>query len=112
MRKHGGEQIGLVWDEAVEGDIGHISVGFQFGKDVFLGTASVVKVNDLSGACGLVGEDDLVGEAKHLGNKEVQLDGFLGLHNLFCPDEKESASTVPGFRFPYFLEKRGIAATR
>ena len=50
MGKHCREQIGLVGDEPVEGDIGHVGVGFQFGKDIFLRTASVVKINDLSGA--------------------------------------------------------------
>jgi len=54
----------LVRDKAVEGDIGHVSVGFQFGKDVFLRTSSVVKFDDLSGAGCFIGEDYLVGKAR------------------------------------------------
>jgi len=50
----------LVGNESVEGDVCHVCVGFQLGKDIFLRTATIVKLNDLSGACRLVGEDNLM----------------------------------------------------
>ena len=111
MRKDDREQIGLIGDQTFKGDIRHIGIGFQLRKDVFLRTSSVVEFNDLSGACCFVGENDLVGKAEFLWNKKVQLDWFLGLHNLFCTDEKETVGPVPGFWLPRFLEEGGIGAT-
>ena len=98
----------MVGDKAVEGDIGHVSVGFQFGENVFLRTASVVKFDDLSGAGCFIGEDNLVGKAKLQRDEEVKLDWFLRLNGLFCSDEEESERTVPGFRLPRFLKEGGI----
>ena len=107
MREHRGKQVELVGDEAVKRDVCHVCIGFQFGKDIFLRTTTIVKLNDLSGACGFVGKDYLVGKAELQRNKEVKLHGFFGLYRLFGAHEKEASGIVPGFWFPGFLEASG-----
>ena len=100
----------MVGDKSIERDIGHVGVGFQFGENVFLRTAAVVKFDDLSGAGCFISEDDLVGKAELQRNKEVKLDGFLGLYRFFSAHEKEPTCMVPGFGFPGFFEESDIEA--
>jgi len=106
-----GEQIDFVGNETVKGDIRHVGISFQFCKDTFLRTASVVKVNDLCGRCCLVGEDDFMGVAELLRDEKIELNRFLGLHSLASPNKEEPARAIPGFWFPGFFEESGIDVT-
>lgn len=110
MCEDSGEQVGLVGNEAVEGDVSHICVGFEFCEDTFLRTASVVKVNNLRCGGSLVGENDLMGIAKLLGDEKVELNRLLGLHRLASTNKQEPACKFPGFGFPEFFEECDVRA--
>lgn len=59
LSKCGREQPDLVGRLPLAGDVIHLGLRLEFGEEVFLGAASVMKDQQLSGGDRLIGHDDL-----------------------------------------------------
>ena len=104
------EQICLVGYEALERDVFHVGVCFQFGEDVFLGTASIMEREHLCHGSVFVGDDHLVSVAEYLGDEKIELNRLLVDHSLPGAYKEEAEGTVPGHWFPRLFEADGVPA--
>ena len=112
MGKNRHELIDLVSDQAASRQVIHIALGFDFGKDALLGSASVVESEGVSCPCFLVGQDDLVFIVAIRRLEEVELNRTFLWRRHSLPENEDSERVFPLLRTPPFFEERPVPVDR
>ena len=105
MRENPGEHIQLVADTGGHGNVIHLAVRLEFGKDTFLRSTALVECNDPAWATLLIGHDDLEFVSIFGGLEQIELNGcFILAPDLFA-DEDKTIWRTPGLGFPAGFEE-------
>ena len=109
MRENAGEHVQLIADPRGHGDVIHLAMGFEFGKDTLLGSAALVECHDSACAGALIGDDDLEFVSIFDGPEQVELNRrFVLAPDLFA-DEDKAVGCGPALRFPVGFEEAEFA---
>ena len=94
----------LIPDKPYHGNKVHLTLCFQFSKDVFLRTLSVVVPKYVSRRALFVGDDDFELVSILVRNKQVQLNRSFSLFLDFLSEEDEAIVLLPTSRRPVGFE--------
>jgi len=103
VRHHSREHEGLIAGPGAVRNVVYLGLGLEFGEDSLLCLAPVVESEDLPGADGLVGNDNLEVVPVRVGDEEIQLDRTLVLPPVPGANQHEAETPSPAGRLPVCL---------
>src|SRR3972149_901386 len=106
MGQHGRQEINLIAVEPPDCDIIHLTVGFEFAEDPFLGTPSVMKAKNLLHPDALVGHHNFELMPVFMRHEQIHLNRSLLLHLAALTDKNKSIPLIPFLWLPPSLKVR------
>ena len=113
MGKDSGDQVKFVCIPFAGGDVAKRAFALEFGEQVLLLTATVMKRDDRLHRLGFIGDDDLVIVSELPGLEQIQLHRFALLAGVAQAHEYKAGLAAPALWLPSLLESlRSIGAVQ